>query len=50
MVKSNEKECQNYFCVTRILADDHYDMVKCLRNTNFEEMDNEASSGKNEEF
>ena len=50
MVKSKEKECQNYFRVTKIIADDHCDMVKFLRNTNFEEMDNEASSGKNEEF
>ena len=29
---------------------DHYDMVKCRQYMNFEEMDTESSTGKNDEF
>ena len=45
MVKPHEKKCQNYFRVTTIMAYDIYDMVKCHRNMNFEEMDNELLAG-----
>ena len=29
---------------------DHYDMVKCRRNMNFEEIDTEPSTGKHDGF
>ena len=29
---------------------DHYDMMKCRRNVNFEEIDTEPSTGKNDGF
>ena len=47
MVKSHEKKCQNDFPVTTITKSD---MVKCRRNVNFQEMDTERSTGKNNVF
>ena len=44
-VKSHENKCQNYFCVTKITAND---MMKCGRNVNFEEMDTERSTVQQE--
>ena len=38
MVKSHKNKCQNY------------DMMKCRRNVNFEEIDTEPSTGKNDGF
>ena len=40
MVKLNEKKSQNYF----------YSMVRCWRNVNFEKIDTESSTGKNDQF
>ena len=40
MVKLNEKKSQNYF----------HSMVRCWRNVNFEEIDTESSTGKNDQF
>ena len=46
MIKSYTKKCQNYFSCDY----DHYDMGKCGRNVNFEQMDTEISTGKNDGF
>ena len=45
MIKSHEKN------VKIISSDyDHYDVVKCRRNMNFEEMDTEPLTGNNDGF
>ena len=36
--------------ITRKEMSKLFDMVKCHRNVNFEEIDTERSTGKNEEF
>ena len=41
--KTPQKEMANFFF-------QNYDMVKCRRNVNFEEMDTERSTRKNEGF
>ena len=46
MVKSHEKKCL-FFSKLSLQYDD---MVKYRRNVNFEEMDTERSTGKNDEF
>ena len=40
MGKSQEKKPQNYF----------HSMVKCRRNVNFDKIDTETSTGKNDGF
>ena len=47
MVKSHEKKCKNYFRVTMITTKD---MVKCRQNVNYEGMDTERSTRKNDGF
>ena len=47
MAISHEKKCQNYFRVTTITTND---MVKCHRNVNFELMDTEPTTEKNDGF
>ena len=49
MGKITRKKCQNYFRVTTITTNDMH-MVKCCRNKNFEELDTERSTGKNNGF
>ena len=48
MVKSYEKKCRNYFCVTTSQLT-RYSRVKYRRNVIFEEID-KPSTGKNYEF
>ena len=47
MVKSHEKKMSKLFSCDY----DHYDMVKCHRNVNFEKIETEQpSAGKNDRF
>ena len=47
MVKSREKKFKIYF---RVTANSTNDMVKCHQNVNFEEIDTERSTEKNDGF
>ena len=47
MVKPHEKKSQNYFRVSTITRNN---IVICHRNANFQKMDNERPTGKNDFF
>ena len=47
VVKSHEKKCKNHFRAATI---SHYNIVKCCRNVNFEEIDTEPSAEKMMDF
>ena len=47
MVKSREKKFKIYF---RVTANSTNDMVKCHQNVNFEEIDTERSTEKNDGY
>ena len=36
--------------MSKLFSYDHYDVVKCRRNLNFEKMDTAPYTGKNDEF